>query len=183
VEQDLPAEEIYDLVAYQISALEVFVRRAGVAMVHVKPHGALYHLAGRRAEIAEAFCRAAAETAGAPIVVGAPGSALEGAAGGRGLRFAAEGFADRAYGDDGNLVPRGQPGAVVEGGDEVVAARAVALVRDGRVTTASGGALALAVQTLCLHGDDPRVIGRAQAVRRALAGAGIQVAPLSAWWH
>jgi 5-oxoprolinase (ATP-hydrolysing) subunit A len=180
VERDLPPEEIYDLVAYQIGALAVFIRRAGIGLAHVKAHGALYHLAGRRDEVAEAVVRAVRETAGAVIVVGAPGSALEPAARRHGLRFAAEGFADRSYGDDGQLVPRGQDQALVSGDDEVVAARAVALVVDGRVTTVGGRQLALSVQTLCLHGDDPAVVGRARAVRRALAAAGVDVAPLAA---
>jgi UPF0271 protein len=182
VERDLPPEEIYDLVAYQIGALEVFTRRAGVPLVHVKAHGALYHLAGRRAEVAEAVARAVRESAGTALLVGSPRSALEAAAGRRGLRFAAEGFADRAYTDDGGLVPRGQPGAVVAGGDDEVAARAVTLARDGRVTTATGRPLAVSVQTICLHGDDPRVVGRARAVRQALVEAGVAVAPLATWW-
>jgi UPF0271 protein len=181
VERELPPAELYDLVAYQIAALSAFTRRAGVPLTHVKAHGALYHLAGRRAEVAEAVARAAAETAPAPIVVGSPGSLLAAAASRHGLRYAAEGFADRGYTDEGGLVPRGQPGAVLAADDDAVGARAVVLVRDGRVTTASGRLLALSVQTLCLHGDDPRVAGRAEAVRRALAAAGIAVAPLSAW--
>jgi UPF0271 protein len=183
VERDLPPEEIYDLCAYQIGALEAFTRRAGLELAHVKAHGALYHVAGRRPEVAEAVARAARDTAGTPILVGAPGSALEEAAHRHGLRFAAEGFADRAYTDDGRLIPRGQEGAVIAGDDQAVAARAVALVRDGRVTSASGRPLTLAVQTLCLHGDDARVVSRARAIRQALAGAGVEVAPLAAWWR
>jgi UPF0271 protein len=183
VEHDLPPDEIYDLVAYQIAALEGFTRRAGVPLTHVKAHGALYHVAGRRPETADALARAAAETAPTPILVGAPGSLLEPAAQRYGLRYAAEGFADRGYTDDGRLVPRGGSGALVAGDDQEVAARAVALVRDGRVTAASGRPLTLSIQTLCLHGDDPRVLGRAQAVRAALDAAGVRVAPLAAWWR
>jgi 5-oxoprolinase (ATP-hydrolysing) subunit A len=183
VERDLPAPEIYDLVAYQIGALEVFARRAGIGLDHVKAHGALYHLAGRRQDIADAVVEAVKEAAGSPIVVGSPGSALAIAAATQGLRFAAEGFADRGYADDGRLVPRGHGEALVAGDDDAVAARAVALVRDGRVTTVGGRSLELSIQTLCLHGDDARVVGRAQAIRRALDDAGVQVAPLATWWR
>jgi UPF0271 protein len=183
VERPLPPDEIYDLVAYQTAALEAFTRRAQIRLAHVKAHGALYHLAGRRDDIADAIARAVRETSAARILVGAPASALEPAAVRHGLLFAAEGFADRGYTDDGQLVPRGREGALISGGDDVVAARAVTLVREGRVPTASGGELALSIQTLCLHGDDPRVVGRARAVRQALVAAGVQVAPLAGWWQ
>ncbi len=151
-----------------------------MSLQHVKPHGGLYHLASRRPDIAEAVV-AAANDAGLLLVVGPPGSKLEDAARRRGLGFAAEGFADRHYCADGNLLARSDPRALVEGDDEAVAARAVTFVRDGRVATASGTEIPLGVQTLCLHGDDPRAARRARAVRRALEQAGIAVAPLGVW--
>jgi UPF0271 protein len=181
VELELPATEIYDLVAYQIGALAVFVQRAGAALVHLKPHGALYHLAARRGEVAEAIARAARETAGPIIFVGAPASEMEPAARACGLAFAAEGFADRTYGDDGGLLPRSDPRALVAGDDAAVAARAVEMVRSGQIPTASGARLDRPFHTLCLHGDDPRAAGRARVLRTALEDAGITVAPLASW--
>jgi UPF0271 protein len=181
VELALAPEELYDLVAYQIGALAVFARRAGVTLAHVKAHGALYHLAARSAEAAQAVAAAARETAGFVVFVGVPGSPMEEAAGEHGLPFAAEGFADRRYGDDGRLIARGDPRALVEGDDTAVAARAVAMVREQRVLTASGTTLPMPIHTLCLHGDDPRAAGRARAVRSALEQAGITVAALGTW--
>jgi UPF0271 protein len=181
VELPLPPEEIYDLVAYQLGALLTFVRRAGAALVHMKPHGALYHLAARRSEIAEAIARATREAAGPLIFVGAPASEMEGAARRLGLRFAAEGFADRAYGDDGRLLPRSDPRALVAADDAAVAARAVEMVRTQRAPITEGAWLPLPLHTLCLHGDDPRAAGRARALRAALEEAAITVAPLSTW--
>jgi UPF0271 protein len=180
IELNLPAAEIYDLCAYQIGALAVFARRAGVAIAHVKPHGALYHQAARQAEIAAAVAAAARETAGQVILVGAPASEMEPAARACGLRFAAEGFADRGYGLDGRLLPRDQPGALVAGDDAAIAARAVEMVRTQRVPI-EHGTLALPTQTLCLHGDEPHAAGRARAIRQALVDAGITVAPLGHW--
>jgi UPF0271 protein len=177
----LPPPEIYDLVAYQIGALEPFLRRAGLRLQHVKAHGALYHLASTRDEVADAVVGAARETAADPLIVGPPGSALEAAARRGGLLFAGEGFADRGYGADARLVPRDQPGALVPGDDAAVAARAVAIVRDQRVPTVAGGTVALSFQTLCLHGDDPRAAGRARAVREALEAAGVTVVALGTW--
>ena len=181
VELALPAAELYDLTAYQIGALAVFARRAGVAIAHVKAHGALYHLAARSAEAAQAIARAARETTGAVVFVGAPGSQMEPAARDHGLAFAAEGFADRTYGDDGRLLPRSDPRALVDGDDAAVAARAVEMVRGQRVPTAGGASLPVPMHTLCLHGDDPRAAGRARAIRSALEQAGITVAAMGTW--
>jgi UPF0271 protein len=181
VELALPAAELYDLTAYQIGALAVFVRRAGVAIAHVKPHGALYHLAARSAEAAQAIAHATRETAGAVVFVGAPGSPMEEAARDYGLPFAAEGFADRTYGEDGRLLPRSDPRALVDGDDAAVAARAVEMVRGQRVPTAGGASLPMPMHTLCLHGDDPRAAGRARAIRSALEQAGITVAAMGTW--
>src|SRR4051812_45782250 len=149
-ELDLSVEEIRDLVAYQLGALDVFARAAGVTLAHLKPHGGLYHLANRRPEVAAAVAGAAREGGGL-ILVGGPGSAMAAAAHEAGLRFAAEGFADRNYADDGGLVPRSHPQALVSGDDQAVAARAVAMVRERRVTTLGGHSLPLPFQTLCLH--------------------------------
>jgi UPF0271 protein len=180
VELPLALPEIYDLVAYQIGALEAFARRAGVGLQHAKPHGALYHMAARRAEVAGTIARAVHETAGPVIFMGAPASEMEAAARGAGLPFAAEGFADRTYDDAGRLLPREDPRALVAGDDDQVAARAVEMARTQRVPTAGGG-LPLVIHTLCLHGDDPRAAGRARTIRHALEAAGVTVAALGGW--
>jgi UPF0271 protein len=178
---ELPAPDIRDLVLYQIGALEAFVRAAGTRLAHVKAHGALYHAANRRPEIAEAVAEAAAAAGPDVVLVGAPDSALAAAAARRGLRFAVELFADRHYGEDGDLLPRSDPRALVEGDDDEIAARALAMVRDHAVRTAAGTVIARVGHTLCLHGDDACAAGRARAIRTALAAAGVTVAPLGSW--
>jgi UPF0271 protein len=179
---DLPPDQVFDEVLAQIGALTFIARPFGVRLGHVKPHGALYHVAGARPEIADAFVRATLAARPDLIVVGPPDSALSHSAHVHGARFAGELFADRNYGDDGRLVPRSHPAAQVELDLAAAAARAVTLVRDGQVTTVSGRTIPQVGQTLCLHGDDPRVIDRARALRSALAAAAITVAPLPAWW-
>jgi UPF0271 protein len=96
-----------------------------------------------------------------------------------GLRFAAEGFADRAYAPDGTLVARSRAGAVLET-PEQAAAQAVRIARDGVVPTAGGGEIPLRADTLCLHGDHPRAADNARAVRAALEAAGVAVRALRA---
>jgi UPF0271 protein len=179
---DLPPDQVFDEVLAQIGALAFTARPFRVRLGHVKPHGALYHVVGARSDIADAFVRATLAARADLIVVGPPDSALSHSAQAHGARFAGELFADRNYGDDGRLAPRGHPAALVDLDPSAAAARAVALVRDGQITTVTGRTIPQVGQTLCLHGDDPRVIDRAQALRSALAAAAITVAPLPAWW-
>jgi UPF0271 protein len=172
---------IFDLCLYQIGALAIFVRQAGARLQHVKPHGALYHLAATDPAVAAAVARAVREARADLILVGPPGSALTLAAAAEGLRFAGEIFADRAYDDGGQLVPRSDPRAMVAGDDGLVAARAVQMVQTGQVPSLSGAIIARSGQTLCLHGDEAGASQRARAIRCALELAGVQLRPLGSW--
>ena len=178
---ELPPQEVYDLVLYQVAALAFFAGQAGVRLQHVKPHGALYHAAAARPEIAQAVARATRDARDDLILIGPPDSALSASAAEQHLRFAVEIFADRQYGEDGRLVPRGQPAAVLDLGDGAVAARAVAMVRERKIWTAQGNVLPQAGHTICLHGDHAGAGSRAGAIRAALEAAGIRVAPLGGW--
>ena len=170
---DVPPDELAAEVAYQIGALEVFARAAGSRVAYVKPHGALYNRVVHDAEQAAAVV-AGVRLAGELPVLGLPGSHLLAAAAGAGLPQVAEAFADRAYTAAGTLVPRSQPGAVVEEADAVVA-RAVALARDGKVAALTGEPVAVRPRSLCVHGDTPGASLLAAAVRRALDQAGLRV--------
>jgi len=178
---ELPPDEIFDLVLAQLGALAAVVSAQGARLAHVKPHGALYHLAGARPDIADAVVRAAQTLREDLIIVGPPGSALADSAAEYDLRFAGEIFADRHYGEDGRLLARSAPGALVTLDPAAAAARAAVMVHAGVVFTAAGTTLPQQGQTICLHGDDPQVGARAQALRAALATAGVTVAPLAVW--
>ncbi|HEY0712606.1 MAG TPA: 5-oxoprolinase subunit PxpA [Polyangia bacterium] len=179
--QTLSPDQIFELVVTQVSALGGLVRGHGARLAHVKPHGALYHVAAADPAIAEGFVRAVAAVRRDLIVVGAPGSALATAAGNHGLRFAGELFADRGYGDDGRLLPRGQPGARLALSPEAAASRAVGMVQRGVVTSANGVEVPQAGDTICLHGDEPDVLARARALHAACAAARITPRPLAGW--
>jgi UPF0271 protein len=178
---ELPPEQIFDLVLAQVGALSAVASAYGARLAHVKPHGALYHLAAARPEIADAVVRAVQTLREDLIVVGPPGSALADSADEYDLRFAGEIFADRHYGEDGRLLPRSAPGALVTLDPHATAARAAVMVHAGVVFTASGTTLPQVGQTICLHGDDPEVGLRARALREALAAARVIVAPLAVW--
>jgi UPF0271 protein len=176
-EMDVAPRDIADLVLYQIGALSAIAKAEGIALRHVKPHGALYNMSARRADIAEAIARAVAAFDDALLLIGLPGSELLSAGTRLGLQTAAEAFADRSYEPDGSLTPRhlgdsvlSEPGRAAE--------RAVRMVRDGKVVARDGSTLTMKVDTICVHGDTPDAAELAAAVRFGLEQSGVTVAPL-----
>jgi UPF0271 protein len=174
-EMRISPQEAYDLVVYQVGALAAFAAAAGTALRHVKPHGALYNMACADDALATPIARAVRDVDARLLLFGLPDSALHRAAEDAGLRFAREAFADRAYTARGTLVPRGEPGAVVDDADEAVR-RAVEIAARGRARTAAGGELRLEADTLCVHGDRPDAAHFARALRAGLEAAGVRVA-------
>jgi UPF0271 protein len=157
------ARQIEQETAEQIEALRSCARAEGTDVVYLKPHGALYHRATLDEECAQALVTAATDAGGLRGVLCLPGSVLLGAAAAAGLAAVPEGFADRGYRADGSLVPRGQPGDLL---DEAAAARqAVAL------------ASARDVRSLCVHGDSPAAVRLAERIVRDLGSAGVELGP------
>jgi UPF0271 protein len=171
---DIAPTELTDIVLYQLGALDAFAQVAGSEVSYVKPHGALYHAACADPIVAAAVVEAVAQYDPSMAVLGLPGSALLVAADDAGLDIAGEGFADRAYMDDGTLVPRGIDGAVLTDPD-AIAARALRMVVDGVVTTLSGREVAVPIKSLCVHGDTPGAVQIAAAIRQQLEAAGIGI--------
>jgi UPF0271 protein len=159
-EQSMSADAVTTMILDQVAFLVELAAEVGVAIRFLKPHGALYNQAQRQNEIARGVVDAASEL-GLPLL-GQPGTILEGWAVGRGVRYIAEGFPDRRYGDDRTLVPRGEPGAVLDDPAEMIGQVVRLLARRD-------------VATLCIHGDDPRAIDNARLVRQILEGQGISV--------
>jgi UPF0271 protein len=157
----VPPAELTADVLYQLGALDALARAAGERVRYLKPHGALYHAVNTRPEQAQAVIDAVVQYGGLPVL-GLPGSPFLLLAEAEGLPVVAEGFADRGYREDGSLVPRSEPGAVLSD-PAAVAAQAVRLVAEGRV------------RSLCVHGDSPDAPGLAAAIRDALAGEDVRV--------
>lgn len=153
VSLDVPADLLREQVADQVGVLSEIAESEGTAVSYVKPHGALYN----RVVDDAVQARAVLDGSGDLPVLGLPGGVLLDLAAAGGRTTWREGFPDRGYTPDGRLVPRGQPGALVEGVD-AVASRAVELAPD--------------VDSVCVHGDSPTAVTAAQAVRRALEAAG-----------
>lgn len=176
-EIDASPQEVYDLVVYQVGALLGFINAARLTMQHVKPHGALYNMAVVKPELAAAIARAVRDVDRGLILFGLPGSHLISEGESAGLRTAAEAFADRNYMNDGSLVSRRRPDAQVHDADEAVA-RAVRMVREGKVRSVDGQEISLHVDTICIHGDGPHAAEFAKRLRKGFAAASIVVGPL-----
>jgi 5-oxoprolinase (ATP-hydrolysing) subunit A len=157
VERTLTDRQVATLAIHQIGALVGLSRICRSYVHYMKPHGALYHQAGRDAGYAKPLV-AAAFLYGLSVV-GLPGSELERAAAAVGLPFVAEGFADRRYRPDGTLVPRSEPGAMIDDPKEAVD-QVERLVREH------------GVRTVCVHGDTPGAVDFTGALRAALAERG-----------
>jgi 5-oxoprolinase (ATP-hydrolysing) subunit A len=166
--------EVEDLVAYQIGALAAIAAAQGVRLAHVKPHGALYNMAARDVDLAEAIARAIAAVDPSLALFGLPGSQSLEAAQRHKVRAVSEAFADRAYRRDGSLLPRNEPGAVIDD-EQIVVTRAVAIARERMVIAADGTRVPLDVQTICVHGDTPGAAVLASRIRKALSDARVQV--------
>jgi UPF0271 protein len=171
---DVPPAELAAEVAYQIGALQVFARAAGARVAYVKPHGALYNRVVRDEEQAGAVVDGVLLADATLPVLGLPGSRLLELAGKAGLPVVTEAFADRAYTDEGTLVPRGEDGAVVTD-PEAVVERSVGLARLGEVTSRSGALIEVHARSLCLHGDTPGAVDLARLVRERREASGVRV--------
>lgn len=158
-EHPLELAELGILVAGQVRSLQVHARAAGVAIRHVKPHGALYHLLNREAEHALLFAASVAALAPGAAIFGPPLGALREACGAAGVKFVAEGFIDRGYRADGSLIPRGEPGALLHD-EEAAVAQALRMVHSGLVGT------------LCVHGDGVHATRLLAATRAGLVAEG-----------
>jgi UPF0271 protein len=174
---EMSADDIENLVVFQVAALQGFVRSRGGRVTHVKPHGALYHSAAEFPDVARAIAEGVRRVGEDLVLVGAAGSLLIGAGEDAGLGVAEEAFADRRYRADGTLVPRGQPGALLLDPDEA-AEQAVRLARDGVAVAQDRTLVPVRADTICLHGDTPGAVEIAKRIHELFRDAGVRVAPL-----
>jgi UPF0271 protein len=174
--RELPTtpEEVFQLVLAQIRVLQGIAQAAGARVGHVKLHGALYNLAARDPAIAEAAAYAVRDAGPGLIWFALAGSAHVAAGRECGLTVANEVFADRTYQADGSLTPRSRADALIAD-ERVAVAQVVRMVREGKVRATSGADVAIAAETVCLHGDGAHAVAFARRLRAELAAAGVVV--------
>ena len=173
----IPPREVKAMIMYQIGALQAFCTARGLKLQHVKPHGALYNMAGKDEALAMAVCETIQAVDDSLILLGLSGSKMLEAADKIGLRSAREVFADRAYEEDGSLVARTKPGAMITDEDEAVA-RVIRMIREGKVTAVTGKDIPIRADSVCVHGDSPKALAFVQKIRAALTAEQIQIVPL-----
>jgi UPF0271 protein len=161
--REMPAthDGVADMVRNQLTDLARLTRQAGVVLRFLKAHGALYNQAQRDRAVA-----AGVVEAGLPLglpVLGMPGSEMQRLAHAASLRFIPEGFPDRRYTDDGRLVPRSEPGAVLDDPSQI---------RDHLLRLLETG-----IETVCVHGDRPDAVALAELVRSTLEKEGLKIGP------
>jgi 5-oxoprolinase (ATP-hydrolysing) subunit A len=167
----LSARELEAVVIYQVGALIGMAQAQGHRVSHVKPHGAMNNMACEDAAMA-ATIAGAVKAVDADLILMAPALSQLAAAGrAAGLRVADEVFADRAYSDDGNLVPRSRPGAVLHDSAECLA-HVLRMLESGGIVAASGKLLPCSFHSICVHGDNAHAVATAAAVRDGLLAAG-----------
>jgi UPF0271 protein len=177
-ELSLPITEIEEIVLAQIKTLAEIADRQKAKLIHVKPHGALYNQASRDATIARAIARAVRHFSSGLILVGLAGSQLIEAGLETGLPTASEGFPERAYESDGSLRSRNLPGALISDAGKA-AEQGLHLAMDGITFNKNGNLKKYPVDTLCIHGDSPGVLGITRALRKKLEEAGYSIAGLN----
>ncbi len=170
----LEPTELQAMIIYQVGALQGVATAQGARVQHVKLHGALANMASEDLELARTALGAVHDLDPSLMVLAMAGNALETAADEVGLKAIREVYADRAYNDDGTLVSRSLPGAVL---DDVrqAADRVLRMVETGTVESINGVAVSLAVDSVCVHGDHPQSIRMAEVVRSTLEKAGVEI--------
>lgn len=166
------AQQVHDFTVVQIGALQAVARAQGASLTHMKPHGALYHMAENDPVIGEALARALRDVDPSLRLVGRANGRLLECGNAMGLTVTHEVFADRRYRSDGRLLPRAQPGAVIDDPDQA-AEQAVALALHGVVTAGNGNILSLRADSICIHGDRGDAANFARILHRRLREVGV----------
>lgn len=166
--------EVPALMAYQIGALQAVAALEGQAVTHVKPHGAINNRAATDRALADAIVRGMGK---GQIFLAPAGSALVAAGRAAGVPVAEEVFADRNYDDDGNLVPRGRPDAMVHDPEEALQ-NVLRMVREQAIFSVGGKRIPARVDSICVHGDGAGAVEMARHVRDGLQAAGVRLLTL-----
>jgi UPF0271 protein len=173
-ELSVTADEVFDAVAFQLGVFQAIAAAAGMRSNHIKPHGALYNMAGRDQKIADAIARAAKSVDARLILFAPDNSALTRAGESHGLQIAHEVFADRNYLADGSLVPRSRADALLNDPEEA-AVRVLRMLREGKVRSVEGDDVDVRAETICVHGDTPGAVEFVRELRSQLKSHDVRI--------
>lgn len=170
----VPHDSLRNLVRYQLGAAKGMASAVGTTVRHLKLHGALANMCSVDIGMARACYQGALDVDPDIMVMVLAATKQEDAVRELGCKWVGEIFADRAYNDDGTLVDRSQPGAVIHDPD-IAGPRILHMVREGAIITETGKRLETSIDTICLHGDGPTAVQIARSVRETLIAGGVDV--------
>lgn len=173
---NLSTQELENLVIYQLGAAQATAAALGTSLRHLKLHGALANMCSEDEIMAQTAYAAALKVAPEIIIMAMAATAQEKAVRALGCNWVGEIFADRAYEEDGRLVDRSQPGAVIHD-PNVASARILQMVQEQAIVTKTGHKIPTRVDTICLHGDGVSAVEIAQTLRSSLEEKGVKVRP------
>jgi UPF0271 protein len=177
-EMKILPQEAYDMVVYQIGALQGFLTIFNEKMQHVKPHGALYNMAAKDAKLAEAIAQAVYDVSPSLILFGLAGSELTKAGEKLGLPTANEVFSDRTYQSDGTLTSRAQSDALIKDREQS-ASQVVKMVKEGKVISRQETEVFIKADTVCIHGDGDHALEFAKYLNETLEKNNITVTSMN----
>lgn len=175
----IKSSDLKSMIKYQVAAIAGMATSIGISLSHVKPHGALYNFAADDTAESHTILEALIELGGNVPLMGLSGSAMETAANEVGYPFIREAFGDRRYNEEGRLVSRSHPDAVIESPKEVTD-QVFNIIKSKRVRTLEGKTIALLAQSICVHGDHPRVLDVLKAIDDMLT---LQKIQKQTWVH
>ena len=179
-EMAISPQEGYDMVVYQIGALQGFLATFNEEMQHVKPHGALYNMAAKDQALAEAIAQAVYDVSPSLVLFGLADSELTRAGEKLGLQTAHEFFADRTYQADGSLTSRSQKDAMITDREQS-AAQVIRAVKEGKVVSQQHTEVALRADTVCIHGDGEHALAFAEYLKNTLGDNQIIISAIRKW--
>lgn len=175
---DVTPEQVYDFTLCQLGALGAFAKAQGTELHHVKPHGAMYNTAAKNRALADAIVDAIKAYDDKLILLALSGSEMINAAKAKGILYASEVFADRAYEADGALRARKLEGSMITDENEAIS-RVIRMIKEGKVKAYTGEDVNIEAHSVCVHGDGAKALDFVRALNAAFKANEIETVSLS----
>ena len=175
---DLSTNEIKKLIFDQYEILQKIALNEGETVTHIKPHGALNNMACEDINLATTLANAINEISKDLIYLVPTGSKMELAAKKLNMKIACEIFADRNYEDDGNLVSRKKPNALITDPDQAKK-HVLSMVKNQSLNCHSGKQIPCEIDSVCIHGDNESSLATAKSIKDNLLENGLILKPLN----
>ena len=175
---NLSSSEVRKLIIDQYEILQRIAFDHNENVTHIKPHGALNNMACEDLELATTIAKAVNEIGKDIIYLVPTGSKMEIAAKKLNMKIACEIFADRNYEDDGNLVSRSKPNALITD-PEQAKKHVLSMVQNQALNCLSGKQIPCEIDSVCIHGDNKSSLETAKSIKDNLATNGLILKPLN----